>query len=579
MRDGAPSLTAQRVAAARASFDRAPADHGDPRADEALATDVAREAGEPLSPRMSGYLQARTRFFDRCTVNAIARGDRQVVIIGAGYDGRALRYARPGVTFWEVDHPGTQADKLARMDRLGLEREAIVFIGFELEQPWLAAALTATGFEPDAPALILCEGLLVYLELPVVTRLLDELRSLAAPGIRLALSCAARGRTAAPEHERFRERVAALGEPARNALEVDALRALLPDHRWRAAELSERATAAGFVVATPIWKPARRGAAPTAGRIGRYLDAATPTVGEDGLAAHLAAAHGIGGCTLRQRDLGVFEVTGAGGRRLIARVFPAARAQDAVERDARLLSELREIGFPAERPAEPIAVSRHDGQAVLVTEFVAGARRTGAPRAFLVLGELLGRLHAQVTAPTMAPGGAWHHLVPEGGTPGRELDAARELLSAARVRVRGQDAAAYDALTELLAGADDAAGMTEALTHPDFVPANAIGAEPTIVDWAGAGRAPRLWSLAFLLWAADHAAGACVEQAMTGYGRHIALQARERDRLAATITARPAVLQAWTFATGRRPLADLAADVDEVRPRARRIAARALAAS
>lgn len=251
MREGAPSLTAQRVAAARAGFDRVPADHGDPAAEARLAQDIAASATAPLSEQMTRYLRARTAFFDRAVVNAIDRGHRQVLIIGAGYDGRALRYAKPRVRFFEVDHPDTQRDKIARLDRLGLDRHGIVFVSFDLRRSGLAATLRQVGFQPGAPAVVLCEGLLVYLDVPVLERLLDELRALAAPGTRLALSCSPRGRTASPEHDRFQDRVRALGEPARNAIDVDALYALLGEQRWRTVALPDRTTAAGFVVAMP----------------------------------------------------------------------------------------------------------------------------------------------------------------------------------------------------------------------------------------------------------------------------------------------------------------------------------------
>src|ERR1700722_15783771 len=42
----------------------------------------------------------------------------QVVMLGAGFDTRAARLARDGVRFFEVDHPGTQANKLARLKGL-----------------------------------------------------------------------------------------------------------------------------------------------------------------------------------------------------------------------------------------------------------------------------------------------------------------------------------------------------------------------------------------------------------------------------------------------------------------------------
>ena len=65
MRDGQASVTAQRVAAHRLTFDRVPADYGDPGADEQLSRDVAGDQTVDPAGRMVGYLAARTAFFDR----------------------------------------------------------------------------------------------------------------------------------------------------------------------------------------------------------------------------------------------------------------------------------------------------------------------------------------------------------------------------------------------------------------------------------------------------------------------------------------------------------------------------------
>lgn len=108
MRDGAPSRTAQHVAAYRLGFERLPAPFGDSESDERLARDLLAELDFEPEERMAGYLRVRTSFFDRVVLNALNRGTTQVAAIGAGYDGRALRYAKPGVRWFEVDHPVTQ---------------------------------------------------------------------------------------------------------------------------------------------------------------------------------------------------------------------------------------------------------------------------------------------------------------------------------------------------------------------------------------------------------------------------------------------------------------------------------------
>jgi methyltransferase (TIGR00027 family) len=253
VRDGLPSVTAARVAAYRLALERLPFPSGDPAADERLTADVAAGVGdfEP-SERMGRYLAARTRFFDRVVVGAIERGVAQLVVVGAGYDGRSLRYARPGVRWIEVDHPDTQADKRARLRRLGIDAAHVAFVGFDLREQGLTEALVAAGLHPDAPAQLLCEGVAVYLESAVLETMLTELRALAAPGTRLAMSSFTALPTAeAGVRERFAAAVGAVGEPVRSSLDADAVTRLLNQARWREVEVPERSARAGFVIAAP----------------------------------------------------------------------------------------------------------------------------------------------------------------------------------------------------------------------------------------------------------------------------------------------------------------------------------------
>lgn len=252
MREGSPSVTARRVAAYRLNFDRLAAPFGHPSADEPLARDVAgTTAGQ--SERMARYLQARTRFFDRVTVSALERGVSQVVAVGAGYDGRALRYAKPGVRWFEVDHPDTQRDKRARLERLGIQTPHVTFLARDLRDSGLAGALCGAGYERGAPSLMTCEGVAVYLGEEVLAALLRELRAVAAAGTRLALTLRISAATdeQRSRRERFDATVAAVGEPALSSLSADGAGALLTATGWHATGISERSRRAGFVVATP----------------------------------------------------------------------------------------------------------------------------------------------------------------------------------------------------------------------------------------------------------------------------------------------------------------------------------------
>lgn len=66
----------------------------------------------------------------------------QIVIVGTGYDGRALRFSQPGVRFFEVDQPVTQQDKRRRIEALGVTSEEITRAAKLLVAEWVAGALT-----------------------------------------------------------------------------------------------------------------------------------------------------------------------------------------------------------------------------------------------------------------------------------------------------------------------------------------------------------------------------------------------------------------------------------------------------
>ncbi|MCU1462549.1 MAG: hypothetical protein JWO37_2624 [Acidimicrobiales bacterium] len=247
MRAGEASVTAQRVAAHRLTFDRVPADFGEPDADDRLARDVAASTTVDPNGPMSAYLAARTAFFDRVVVGALQRDVVQVVIAAAGYDGRALRYAKPGVRWFEVDHPDTQRDKRERLVRLGIDTAHVAFVAADFTGDDVGAALVAAGHERDATSLVLCEGVAVYLDHEVLASLLGQLRGVATSGSRLAISLSTAG--GSRRRQEFQQRVAAVGEPARSVLTAADATALFAATGWRALpSASGRAERAGFVV-------------------------------------------------------------------------------------------------------------------------------------------------------------------------------------------------------------------------------------------------------------------------------------------------------------------------------------------
>jgi methyltransferase (TIGR00027 family) len=247
VREGTASHTARSVAARRLEYERVAAPYGDPAADEALTGDVAGGL-VPARNRMHEYIRARTAFFDRVVVSAIDRGIAQVVIGGAGYDGRAFRYAKPGVRWFEVDHPATQADKLERIARLGLATPQVRFIAADFTADPVAEPLLVAGLDPARPALFLFEGVAVYLERQENERVLGEFREVAQAGGLLAISVSVGGATS-QARAGFQRRVAEVGEPARTVLTFGQAADLLSAAGWKTREPSDRQRSAGLLLA------------------------------------------------------------------------------------------------------------------------------------------------------------------------------------------------------------------------------------------------------------------------------------------------------------------------------------------
>jgi Ser/Thr protein kinase RdoA (MazF antagonist) len=280
----------------------------------------------------------------------------------------------------------------------------------------------------------------------------------------------------------------------------------------------------------------------------------------ENLAQHLGERYGLAVTGLTELDLGVYRVDHADGPAWVARAFPAIRPQAAAAGDAEILRLLAVRGYGSERLAAPDPVSETDGHAVVVTEYVDGVPRSErrevirAAGGLRRLGEMLGELHAMRDGadPAVRPGGGWHHLVD--GSPRDEISAARRLLADCEASVTDADRARYETLHRELSDLDDGEGLPEALLHPDFVLANVVASRErgmVLVDWTGTGSGPRLWPLAFLLFAEGTRDPRRIDLVAAGYRRHIALEPEELGRLERMIAARPVVLAVWSYCLGR----------------------------
>jgi methyltransferase (TIGR00027 family) len=179
-----PSRTGQAVALMRAEMARPHTPDGDPDAQRRLCAGM-----RPTGARYPGIV-ARTRYFDAALLTALGAGVRQVVICGAGYDDRALRFRSPGVRYFELDHPLTQADKASLLVAMGADTHDLTMAAADFGDRNVAGVLDRSGHDAAQTTLFFGEGLLVYLDRATGDALLTGLRSRAAPGSRLVVSLA-----------------------------------------------------------------------------------------------------------------------------------------------------------------------------------------------------------------------------------------------------------------------------------------------------------------------------------------------------------------------------------------------------
>jgi methyltransferase (TIGR00027 family) len=172
-------------------------------------------------PPMEMWLALRVAYLDRLVSLAVDKlSIRQVVILGAGYDTRAARLPRAGVTFFEVDHPATQEAKreqLAKLDKYPVDAARYVTCNFEREDP--IERLSANGFSTSEPALVIWEGVVPYLTEGAVRTTATRLASHLDPRSLIAFDFVgkklAEGQGLNDKDKATREYVGELGEPIR----------------------------------------------------------------------------------------------------------------------------------------------------------------------------------------------------------------------------------------------------------------------------------------------------------------------------------------------------------------------------
>jgi methyltransferase (TIGR00027 family) len=143
-------------------------------------------AVKKIAPRgVYEYVSARTKLFDEVFGKAIDEAIPQIVILGAGFDTRAWRFAdrNRGTKIFEMDTPVTQGmkRKLLEQKRVTCPKE-ITFVPIDFEEEDMAKVLLNAGYRPDLKSLFLLEGVVMYLTAEAVDNTLGFIRKNSGTG-------------------------------------------------------------------------------------------------------------------------------------------------------------------------------------------------------------------------------------------------------------------------------------------------------------------------------------------------------------------------------------------------------------
>ena len=212
MKADLPSRTAQFVALGRAMADAGishVAGFSDPTARHFLSekgtralekTVTAIRAGKGgirlgYARSMADMMALRTFAIDTPVRDAIERGARQLVILGAGYDGRAWRMKElAGVKVFEVDHPATQGAKRERSSGMPPAIGAVTFVSIDFERQKLRDVLENSGYDASVPTCWIWEGVVMYLTPEAMRGTLAGISGLSSRGSSLIVNYHAQNR-------------------------------------------------------------------------------------------------------------------------------------------------------------------------------------------------------------------------------------------------------------------------------------------------------------------------------------------------------------------------------------------------
>ena len=253
MDEDTASLTAEGVAIMRAM--RPAFEEGQPRRVDNIVQHLVdperfeqmfamfKQLPRSIAQRYCAMFAWRGWYAEDCLLEAIGRGVRQYVILGAGLDTFAYRQPASAaqLQIFEVDHPSTQQWKRDRLAAAQLATPPnVTFVPIDFEKVSLRDGLLGAGFDSAMPAFFSWLGVTQYLSEASIDATLQLIRSM-QPGSEVVLSFVlpddAMPKDEAPIAAMAAAGAASTGEPWLTRFHPDQLAAKLAAMRFSKVEL------------------------------------------------------------------------------------------------------------------------------------------------------------------------------------------------------------------------------------------------------------------------------------------------------------------------------------------------------
>jgi methyltransferase (TIGR00027 family) len=127
-------------------------------------------------PQVKDLVRIRTKYLDDTLEAQLRSGVRQVAVLGAGLDTRAVRKRAEGVTYFEIDDAATLKMKEACYEAQRLDVD-VAFIPGNYVTDGLIDLLAQHDFDFGLPTYVIWEGNTMYLPQQSTTEVLQQLRN------------------------------------------------------------------------------------------------------------------------------------------------------------------------------------------------------------------------------------------------------------------------------------------------------------------------------------------------------------------------------------------------------------------